>query len=132
MAECLFESTGVSVTQARVTIGGTDYPVRNISAVSVEKKAASGCLPGVFIVPGLLIIAYGGMMLANHHGGGAPLAIGILLCVLGIIFFAVASPEYNLVFTSNSGRTVAYTTKSADEIMRIKAAINQAIDSQAR
>lgn len=130
-----YQSQLISVSQARISIKGMDYPIRNISAVGLETKQPSmvgavlsmlagillciGAIVGYVVLPAdvkmvMMTVLFGGLFWAG----------------LAVYLFSSAKPAYHLVFQTNSGQVDAYSSRNGDEMSAIKAAINQAIDAQ--
>ena len=129
-----YDSPQVTVSDARITISGTDYPVRNVAAVGVEKKEPSrGCALFALIIGGLSATCGGVSCLEDSREGMWPLLlIGFLALGLGVLSLVMTRPTYTLIFQTNAGKVAAYTSKDEEEMFRIKVAINQSIDNLGR
>ncbi len=132
----IYKSRDVQVSVPRVTIGGTDYPVRNISAVKVETDTPSSGAPVFLLILGLCLAIGGGATIYEGGDDGMTM-MGIVILMGGLALTGAAvyilsssRPTYNLTFQTNAGAVTAYTTNDKEQIGSIRKAINQAIDAQ--
>lgn len=106
MEEVIFEDRrGAKVTNTRVMLHGTTYPVNGITSVrAVTIPPANGCaamlvLVGIGVVLcGALFTVAGGMVLSNaeaREGGFVVLIVGISVLVIGVIVAVAAFYSFN-------------------------------------
>lgn len=124
----IYQAGTVQVSDSRVTVGGMEYPVRNISAVGVTEKKPDSCLPWVLVLVGGLLGIYSFFEYLEGWGVALTLIGTVVLVGLGIALIWSAKTQYALVFQTNAGSVAAYSTTNQQEINAIRAAINEAID----
>lgn len=133
-----YDSPHVTVSEARITVLGTDYPVRNISAVSMESKSkTSGCALAAIIIGGFMSVAAAVNLWSACATSGESgllsraklLFVLLLITLIGVLVRRGAKTTYTLVFQTNAGKVAAYTSTNEEEMAKIKAAVNHAIDN---
>ncbi len=123
MAEQSFFNEGdVSVTQSRVTIGSTVYPINGITAIrTVAIPARRGYIITIGVV-GLLCL------LSSIGNGSFMVAIiGVLLIGLTVFLWRQAKPTHQLVFGTAGAEQQALSSKDSAYIVRVSRAINEAL-----
>lgn len=132
----------VMISYSIVTIFGTSYPIRAISSVSTRRREmTSGCVPISAIIIGGASFFFGvlgifaGFMDKKESHNEAVIFLSIV-AVMGLImavngFRAKAPPpRFDLVLVTAAGERAALTSKDADYVQHIRAAIEQAIFEQ--
>jgi hypothetical protein len=108
-----YDRNGVRITRSLFEVPGTQFPVRNISAVKTttikpERKGSLICIViGVF-----LIAAYG---------------LGLLLIGLGIFWWTSQKIKYVIMLITAGQDLEGYVSVNFDEIREIQSALNAAI-----
>ena len=81
----IHEETNIKITTHRAIINETTYPITNITSVSTQEQAPSGCAPAAGVMFGLLLIVIG---IANIKES-AGLIVGGLLIALPSLYVAI-------------------------------------------
>ncbi len=116
----LFNDNDALVSTTRVIIGGTTYPLVNVSSVSL--RASSVAFKYVLVV----FFAIGAFSsLVSKSWGGAVLCIGIAL----MIWFIV-KVKYRLILGTSGGEKTALKSSNRDYMTRLKDAIDTAVVSR--
>lgn len=113
-----FNADGISVTNARVVIGGQTYAMSGITSVrSIEEKPSRkgpiilGIIGAICLLP----------------GEAAAIVFGLILIGLAVLWFIMTKPTYHVGLVSASGESKALSSKDAAYISKIVTAINEAI-----
>lgn len=114
--------SGIRVTNTRVIIRNTTYAMANIASVraAVTKPSRNG--PILFIVFGVLALLGGG---AGESAGIA--VLGLVIGVLGVLWWMVQKPTYHVRISSASGEVDALSSPGKEHIESVIQAINEAI-----
>lgn len=137
MPQIFYSAGPVVVTDKRVTIGGVDYSVRNISSVGIYQKVTPKRTPWPMVAVSLVPLSFCALEMLESKFARNPLMAAlyffaaVLFIGLGIYFRRPGFVAYSLVFDTNGGKAAAYSSKNEQEMIAIKAAINRAIDAQA-
>jgi len=116
------DEAGVRITGTRAIFHNTTYSMANIASIrtaQVPPKRA-GAIWTIIIGLALSIIGIS----ANIS---AMTIIGIVVLLLGILWFWKASSEYHIMITSASGEASALKSRDKDYISKIAQAMNEAI-----
>jgi hypothetical protein len=117
MPESMFyEKGGVRITKCLFEVNTTQYQIRNINTVAIDKENPNRKGPIVCIVIGVfLLAAYG---------------LGLLIIGLGIWWWISQKPIYRLALDTSSGRVQGVSSQSFDEIAEIRSALNAAMEQR--
>lgn len=126
--ETILQEGGVTVTTARVIIGGTTYSLRNITSVKTTfTPPNTGCAVGLMIIGGLITVAGIASFQADIGQGLMGLACSGVFIAAGFFWFKSLKNDYHVVFASSSGEAQALTSKDRAFVDRVVASINDAI-----
>jgi hypothetical protein len=116
------DQKGVRVTDKRVIVGNTAYALANITSVStaVEKPKLTG--PILFIGIGILLL----IGAASGNSGGSAV-FGVLLLLLGVVWYLGCKPMWHLKIASASGESTPLQSIDQQWITGIAHAINEAM-----
>jgi hypothetical protein len=120
----LFEGDGIKVTDKRAILGNKTYAITNITSVQKSKKNKGQLLPFILIILG---IGLGLAALVNIKQGGACLAVGVVMVLIGGLLVSNAKDRYIVRLGSASGETDGLISPSEELIDTVVEAINQAI-----
>lgn len=116
----LFNDNDALVSTTRVIIGGTTYPLVNVSSVSL--RASSVAFKYVLAV----FFAIGALgSLASQSWGGAVFCILVALAAWFLI-----QVQYRLILGTSGGEKTALKSKDRDYMTRLKDAIDTAVVSR--
>lgn len=119
MAEQTFFSQGdISVTNARVMIGGQTYAMSGITSVRSVKKEPSRKGPVILGIVGLL------PFFSGETGG---IILGLVLIAAAIAWFINKKATYHVGLVTASGESEVLGSKDPEYIRKIVNAINEAI-----
>lgn len=127
LEETIYSDNNVSVTTARIIIGGTTYALRNIASVKMAMTPSEfkGCA-GVSIVFGIIMLVIGIGMLTQGETFWLWL-LGLVVSSGGWVWLKNCKAQYHVAISSASGETHALTSKDQDYITKVVSAINEAI-----
>lgn len=115
-----YRDAGVTVTSARFSTNGQTIAMSGVTSVSIHKDPVGpievGCL-----ITGLPLL---------YWGFTSPDARSVLLLGFALVGFAawiIGKPIYSLVLTSNSGRKKMLKTKNKERLVKIAAAVEDAV-----
>jgi len=112
----IHEETNIKITTHRAIINETTYPITNITSVSTQEQAPSGCAPAAGVMFGLLLIVIG---IANIKES-AGLIVGGLLIALPSLYVAInGKPTYLLKLSTAAGEVKALESPNKDQIQKI-------------
>jgi hypothetical protein len=116
------DQKGVRVTDKRVIVGNITYALANITSVStaVEKPSLTG--PILFIGIGILLLI--GSASAQS---GVTAFFGVLLLILGVVWYRGCKPTWHLKISSASGEATPLQSTNQQWISSIAQAINEAM-----
>ena len=126
--ENIYADNNVSITTARVMIGGTTYALRNITSVKMTLTPANkGCailllVIGIFAGLGALVT-----FARDTAAGFVWLLIGGGLVAGAIFWMRSLKPSFHVTIASSSGEIRALTSQDKAYISKIVAGINEAI-----
>lgn len=124
MAEqVLYQSGDITISTARVVMGGKTFALQNVSGVSTSKTRSGWGVLGA--VAGAMI-AFGGLAGMPSLGGLIALCLGGGLAFLGI----TRGLRYHLILNTNSGEVRGYQG-SLDMVTNLKGKIEEAIVARA-
>jgi fatty acid desaturase len=119
----LYNKNKIRITRALLEYKGTEYPVRNISKVKLDKKEADDQpLIGFILVACLAAAA----ALVFHLP--ALILLGVILVLLCIFNPTEVEPTYKLIVTTNQGEAITLEPEDGDDMKLMKGALEQAID----
>jgi len=119
MAEqTFFNQNGISVTNARVVIGGQTYAMSGITSVRSIEERPSRKGPIILGIVGIIIMFVGEL---------SAIILGLILAGIAIAWFIAKKPTYFVGLVTASGESRALSSKDADYISKIVNAINEAI-----
>jgi len=111
-----YHDDSVVVTQARFVANGKTYAMRNISSVSLMKKARSRFFEFICFFIGALLLFSSDTLL-----------FGVMLILLGLALLWLLKDEYSVRIQSNSGEADGFISKNKEYVGKIVAAVNEAI-----
>lgn len=116
------DATGVIVTNARLVVGATVYPIRGLTAVQYVQLPASHTVPKVLVGVALLTFV---MNASESLVGGSIMAA--IFVVLAVVIAARTKPDLSIRILTAGGQIDAVVTPDAERAGRIVAALNQAV-----
>ncbi|HBE49707.1 MAG TPA: hypothetical protein DDW76_13165 [Cyanobacteria bacterium UBA11369] len=119
----LYNKNKVRITRALLEYKGTEYPIRNISKVRVDKKEAD---EQPFI--SFTLLACLAAAAALYFNLPALIVLGAILVLLWIFNPTEVEPTYKLIVTTNQGEVITLEPKDGDDMKQMKGALEQAID----
>ncbi len=119
----LYNKNKVRITRALLEYKGTEYPIRNISKVKLDKKQSEEQPLINFIV--LACLAAASALVFNLPTLGV---LGAILVLLWIFNPTEVEPTYKLLVTTNQGEVITLEPKDGDDMKQMKGALEQAID----
>lgn len=137
--EVIYADRNVTVSKQIATIFGTSYPIRAISSLTIRRRQpASGCIPFVLMLTGILL-AFGGAI-----GVAAALntiSVGLLFMagfvtlfgismIMRAVYYKHPEPEFDLILVTMAAQRVAMTSRDPGYVNHVRAAIEQAILEQ--
>lgn len=119
--QVLFQGAGVMVTKQRAVLGGTTYPIRNVSAVSLTKisQTATGVLA--------LLTGAGAIVAAVTLGTMWLIGLGVVLAICGVVL--AVSTKWAVTLQTNGGQVNGLVTPDKQLAEQVKAAIETAVVS---
>ena len=116
------DESGVRITGTRAIFNTTTYSMANISSIrtAVTPPKRAGAI--LMIIIGLLMAIIGFSSSVAALG-----VIGIVIVLLGILWFWKAASTYHIMITSASGEASALDSKNKEYIAKIGQAMNEAI-----
>lgn len=126
--QMIYSDNPVVVTNMRVSIGGTTYPLQNITSVKVLFTPPRLVKPILLLVVGLIIL----LAAFAELDGKTPAPFAVYILAGGMIGGAIlwmcnAKTMYHVGLSSASGEIHALTSKDKAYIERIVLSINKAI-----
>jgi hypothetical protein len=118
-----YQAGDVHITSSRAVMGGTTYPLANISSVGVGEKPVNRSMGVIAIVLALAAIACG---LSGSENAGIGWVVAVILIMAGVYSF-VQKPDYFVKVGSAGGEQRALVSKDRAYIEKIVAALNEAI-----
>lgn len=119
----LYNKNKIRITRALLEYKGTEYPIRNISKVKLEKKD-----PDDQPLIGFIIVACLAAAAALVFNLPALILLGVILVLLFIFNPTEVEPTYKLIVTTNQGEAITIEPKDGDDMKLMKGALEQAID----
>lgn len=113
-----FDQDGVSVSNSRLVVKGTTYPINSIASVrATESKPIP--LTGIF----LILVGFGLLL------GGDPklYMFGPIVMGLGIFMIVKKSKVYSVVLRTSSGESQVLDSKDKSQVLSIVEALNKSI-----
>lgn len=137
MAETIFyQDQNVVVSNSRLIVGNSTYPLSNITSVSSTRKEDSNVLPAVFGLGAFAAGASGmgklwqGIVDRNFDTFFAGLALFALCGALIFVTFRankITGASYEVVIRTSGGDIPAYSSRDGNTVTLIIAALNEAI-----
>jgi Family of unknown function (DUF6232) len=117
--EIVYNAGNIIISKTLARFGGVTYPVNGIGSVYVAKPKRIG-----LIIFGLIMGAVGLALLRDDKVQGG----GIVFIGIGVVLIIVAiTKAHRLMLRTASGDQQAYESRSAKELLQIKAAIERAV-----
>jgi hypothetical protein len=127
--ENIYSDGSVSVTTARIMIGGTTYALRNITSVrmTTTEPQTGGAIALIVVGAFFILGSFGGLAQRVTAGVLWLLVIGIIIAGGGFLSLRALKPAYNITIASSAGEIRALTSPNKDYIAKIVSSINEAI-----
>lgn len=120
----VYDDANIQISNLRATLHGKTYAMANVTSVSVFTQTKSK-LPGILLlVLGVVLAPLG---LAGNDEPGCFVVAAIVLISTGFASAVAARDVYWMRIGSASGEANALSSRDADYIARIVAAMNEAI-----
>ena len=119
----LYNKNKVRITRALLEYRGTEYPIRNISKVRLDKKQADEQPLISFTLFACLLAAA-----ALYFNMPTLIALGAIMALLWIFNPTEVEPTYKLIVTTNQGEVITLEPQGTDDMKQMKGALEQAID----
>ncbi|MFB2975955.1 DUF6232 family protein [Microseira sp. BLCC-F43] len=122
--KALYNKNQVRITRNLLEYRGTEYQIRNICQVLLEKELAYEQSLSSFTILAFLLIA------AALYFFDLPelIILGAILVLLWIFNPTEVEPTYKLIVTTNQGEVITLEPKNSDDLKQMKAALEKAID----
>ena len=121
-----YDEGGVLITNARAVLGGTTYPLANITSVGIGVQSPSGAPAFVLIILGLLFFLFTGVSIQNVAG----LIVMALGVGIGIMILRSNRDSYYVKLGTAGGEQRALSGRDKATVEKIVAALNEAIISR--
>jgi len=121
------ETLGISITEVRATIGGTMYPVANITSVRVTKDCSFQQYALLAAVVGLPV-SWMGYAAQNYPAMG----LGVVWVALMVTVSKWIGPRFEVAIGAAGGERPAYRTRYRDVATKIGEGLNMAIIERGR
>jgi hypothetical protein len=130
--QCLFSESNIFISPSRLVATDRTYAISGITSVKTTLIEPSRGLPIIMIVLGVLFLVFGFTYLSqpaspSHPDGRVLVLVGVLLLLIGVVILKNLRPEYVGTFHLSSGEVENIARKDKELIVRLAAAINQAI-----
>ena len=120
MPQVFFSGDQVEISDGKARFGSTYYPIKNIGAVTVEKKKIG------YKSTGLSLIVIGIVVLVWTESPWS-----LLISALGtLILFKKADHEFTLVLATSSGNQQAFKSQDEELFENVRMALEEAIAAQ--
>ncbi|MGH6848171.1 MAG: DUF6232 family protein [Methylocella sp.] len=140
--ETIYFDRNVMISNHIATIFGTSYPIRAITSVSIRRREmTSGCVPIFAIIIGMPLFLFGTLgifayfMDKKESHNDVVILLGIM-AIMGLVLAVngfrtkARPPQFDLIFVTAAGECATLTSKDADYVRHVRAAIEQAILEQ--
>lgn len=117
-----FNENGILVTNARIVVGSTVYPLGHVTSATPITEPAKKMGPAALAVFGLL-----SAMASIFVKAPGILWLALPLLFGGGIAFVFAKAKHYLFVTTSAGRITLMSTNDAMAVQRLSAAISQAM-----
>jgi hypothetical protein len=119
-----YNENGVLITNTRAVLGGTTYPLVNISSVGVGRQVPSGTTVLVLVILAIVGLMCG-LSVADYRIAG--LVGAVVFGLLAVLAYRNQKPSYFVSIGSAGGEQRALFGRSKAEVEKIVAALNLAI-----
>lgn len=119
----LYNKNKIRITRALLEYKGTEYPIRNVSKVKLDKKEAEDQPLIGFIIVACLVAAA-----ALVFNLPTLMVLGAILVLLCIFNPTEVEPTYKLIVTTNQGEVITLEPKNGDDMKQMRGALEEAID----
>jgi Family of unknown function (DUF6232) len=117
-----FSSDGVTVTNARFLVDGQTFSMSNVTSVKAMEKKPNRLRPIGFSILGLIALAN-----AAHSGEALYVFLGLILAVVGIVWYTKQHTIYHVMLHTSGGETSALKTHQRKYLDSVMNALNTAI-----
>ncbi len=111
-----YNADAIKVTNSRFMVPGKTYSIRNVTSVEFLRKRPSLKGPIITIILGMVIFV-----------ASTVYQVGLLVSAAGVLWLLLRKTVYIVVLASASAETEALTSTDKDLVMRVVAALNDAI-----
>lgn len=129
----IYSNGVVTVTRAMFRVGSTQFPIRNIASIQILYDDPDRGGPQLFIIVGFLFIVvpiWSFFRAGNNDYGLLIFALaGILMFVIGILWWRSQKKTYHIEVESGGSKSRAYSSTNHVEIIKINQAINSALEA---
>jgi len=127
--ESIYSDGNVSITTARIMIGGTTYALRNITSVrmTTTEPQTGGAIALIVVGAFPILDTLDGFAQGGSAGGLWLLVVGIVIGGSGVLSLRALKPAYSIIVASSAGEIRALTSPNKDYIAKIVSSINEAI-----
>jgi hypothetical protein len=127
--ENIYSDGTVSVTTARIMIGGTTYALRNITSVrmTTTEPQTGGAIALVAVGAFLTLPSFVAFVQGAAAAGLWLLVLGIIIGGSGLFSLRVLKPAHSIIVASSAGEIRALTSPDKNYIAKIVSSINEAI-----
>lgn len=123
-----YDEGGVKITSARAVLGGTTYPLSNISSVGIAQQSPNILVPlfvfGLGVLSGILGLLG---LVTNVWVGISGFVFAAIFMALAVLIFVVMRPRYFVRIASTGGERDALSSPDRPQVEKIVASLNEAI-----
>jgi hypothetical protein len=119
-----FEDEEVAITNTRANLGGDNYQMKNITAVSMVENRTARRWWFLLALAGLII---GVVFLIFYRYVTFSVYLAMLLCIVGLVMALTRKKQYCVRIASSGVETNALQSTDRAYVQKIVDAINQAI-----
>lgn len=122
LEKLILDEARIKVTSARFIVKDTTYAMSGITSVKTAVKRPSKVGPLVTIVLGAL-----GVLSGLTPSGGGFAFVGLMIALIGVLWFRGTCPTYTVWIATASGEKEAYENTNGAFVRKVVKAINDAI-----
>lgn len=125
-SDVILKDEDVTITATRASFGaGLSLAISQVSAVSIIIDKSNRQYSG-----GSALAALSVGWICYAAESSAAMAIGALFAALSVALLAMLKPSYVVALSTSSGEQRAFTTKDSRRAIRVKEAIERAIEQR--
>ena len=115
-----FNESGLTVTNSRFVVPGQTYAMSGVTSIRTEEYPPPRKWPSIITGIGVLLVL----------GGKDTIIVALILIAIGVMWWRSQKTTYNIVLSSASGETDAFTSTDEKYVDNLVSALNDAIISR--